>query len=229
MADEPQGPDADEVEDSPETESGSEQDTAANEATASTDATPDWEQRFKDTQAAYTQSQQFLSALQGNLGPQVQQQAFAQLGYEIPEETDEDDAYIDEDEQLRQEVAQLREAFMAQQEAQQAEVAEAQEVEWLAESIDALERKDGTQLSAEEVELVASNALANRLDNGAPNIEGAYQALRAAQSAYQKRYIESKRAPQVTVGGAGDEKIDTSDDNARQDAMRRLMEAQLAE
>lgn len=222
MADEPAAPVAEEpTTDTPEeVESGPQDETPAQEATPTTD----YEGRYKELQATYTQSQQFLSALQGNLGPDVQTQAFEQLGYELPQEEPADE-YVDEEDRI----SRLEQHIAERDAAEQANTYQQQETDWLAENIDSLEKKEGITLSDHAVGLVVPAALSNRNPDGSPDLEGAYAAYKEALKADRSQYLESKRAPEIAAGGAGDEKIDTSDDNARQDAMRRIMDAEIAE
>lgn len=225
MADEPQGSEIEEQDkpqpESPENQSGSQDETPAPEATEASEPTTDWEQRYKDTQAAYTQTQQFQSALQGNLGPQAQAQAFAQLGYELPEEEPEDDEYVDEEDRI----ARLEQALAQRDEREQFDQAEAAEVDWLSENIDALEKKEGIQLSEHALSLVVPAAISNRLQDGQPDLDGAWQAYQEAMKADRAQWMQSKKAPKVPAGGAGDEKLDTSD---TAEALRQAMEQTMA-
>jgi hypothetical protein len=64
---------------------------AGNSADAAQD---NWEQRFKDTQAAFTQSQQELAALRklaNGEDPEAFQQLLDRMGYELDNEEDEPD------------------------------------------------------------------------------------------------------------------------------------------
>lgn len=202
----------------------SQEGTPAPESTEDSTPTTDYESRYKELQAEYTRTTQALSALQGHQGPEAQAQILQALGLELEDvEPDlDDDEYSDPDERIARIEAQLAE----RDQRTQAEQAAAQEQDWLAENLDALEKREGAQLSDEEVELVIANALANRLDDGQPNIDGAFKALRAAQAAYQKSYVESKKAPKVPIGTEGDQKIDLSDTNARRKVMLDIMESE---
>jgi hypothetical protein len=155
------------------------------------------------------------------------QEALEALG--IPFEA-EDEEFLDPDEQLRQEVAQLKEQLGTQQ--QQAEYAEAEDMEatYIAEQIDALEKSKGIELDDEAIDFVIDNARANRGDRGEPMVQPAFERFAKVLESDRTRYLESKKnAPKAPIGGPGEEKIDLSDDDARQRAMVRDMEAEMSD
>ena len=81
----------------------------------------------------------------------------------------------------------------------------------------------GVNLSDEEFQLVVSAALTNREQDGRPDLEGAFKALKGVETAAHERYLESKKAPRAPAGTAGDRQFDTSTDEGRKEAMLAYM------
>lgn len=222
-----------------------EQETPQNEATPEQEGTPaaesqedsesqatdNWEERYQHLQPEYTRATQELSQYKQlfQAAQQGDPAALDALGLEPADTGDDEDEYLDDTERLRAELDEIKQFLNSQSQEQQFQAQEEQEDNEILSALTALESKDNTELSDEETELVLSNALASRDATGKPNVESAYKALRAAQKAYQQNYVQSKRAAQVAVGSAGEEKIDLSDDSQRRDYMARLMDAEMSD
>lgn len=186
----------------------------------------DWEQRYSDLRPEFDRKNQLLSAAEGHHGLEAQMQALQQLGvqveYEEDPEYDEYDEYEDPDDRLDR----IEEALSERSEAE----ADA-EFQWLEEqyidsTLSAIEEKEGVQLSDTEARFVVTNALANRHDDGRPNLQGAFDDLKGIKSAARDEYLASKKAPRAPVGTPGEEKIDLSDTDARRKYMAEVMEAE---
>lgn len=199
-------------------------------AEAPEEPTIDYQKRFEDLQPELTKAQQQNAEFQRTLqaAREGNPEALDALGieYEAPEEEE----FADPEEQLRQEVAQLREHVGTQQ--QQAEYAalEEQEATYIAEQIDALEKAAGIELDDQAIDFVIDRARSNRGEDGAPGVEGAFKGFASILESDRQRYLDSKKnAPKVPVGGPGEEQIDLSDPEQRQAAMVRDMEAEESE
>lgn len=200
------------------------------EPKVSDEPTVDYEKRFNDLQPQLTKAQEQNAEFQRTLQAARQGDPEAMDALGIPYEKPEDDEFLDPEEQLRQEVAQLKEQFGTQQ--QQAEYAgfEEQEASYIAEQIDALEKEAGIELDDQAIDFVIDRARSNRGEDGAPDIQGAFKGFNSIIESDRKRYLESKKnAPKVPVGGPGEDKIDLSDTEQRQAAMVRDMEAEMSE
>jgi hypothetical protein len=222
----------------PTTTPAEEQDTSAEEAAPDQEGTPaepeegkpegtdDWEKRYGDLQPEYTRATQRLSEYEQlfQAAQQGNPDALAALGLE-PAGGDDEEEYLDDTERLQQQIAELQQRLDGQDQERQSAAYQEQEDTATLEALTQLEQKDNVELSNEEVELVLGNALAKRNDDGTPDVNGAYKALRAAQKLYQEKYVESKRAPKVAVGSAGEEKIDFSNEEQRRAYMVRQVDA----
>jgi hypothetical protein len=227
MADEPT-PDPAVSEDTQE-EAASPEETPADAPAVDWESTDNpYKERYDNQQPTLTRTQQEAAELRQIVeGARAgDPEAIRLLGLDFVEDTEEDDdEYIDPDDRIDR----LEQQLAQREEMTQAETEEAQEMDWLAENLDTLEKKEGAELSDKEMEIVVGNALDNRLENGQPDLEGAYKALREVQADYQKSYVESKRAPRVPSGTAGTEKLDLSTDEKRQEAMLQIMQEQGSE
>ena len=212
----------------PEEASGPETQAPAEE-TSTEESTPqsDYESRYNDLRPQYdrtmSEKQQLETLIQA--AQQGDPQALEALGLEMVEDDadlEDDDEYIDPDERI----ARLENQLAERDQMTQAERDQAEALDWLAENLDALEQKEGTQLSDDEMEFVVEHATRNLGENDMPDLEASYKALRKVQEDYQKSYVESKKAPRVPAGTAGTEKLDLSTDEKRQAAMAAIMDAE---
>jgi hypothetical protein len=157
-------------------------------------------------------AQQLQQALRN---PQVAPAVLAQLGYDEkkvlemygyqPEEqelSEEPDLY-DEVQGIKQTLAQ-REA--AEQSARQEEAV----TDYIAEQIEALEKKEDREFDPEEHQLL--DAYARQFaKEGVPDVEGAFGLLDGIVSSRQKQWIESKKTPRPPGGGRpGSRTVDLS-------------------
>lgn len=169
------------------------------------------------------QAMMLVNALQN---PQTQAQALQALGLEL-----EDDGYESEDEYVDPEdrIANLEQALAAQQEAAQEEQLLNQEADYIDGELTRLAESDGRELDDQELELVVSYALANRLENGAPNVEAGYRALQTISAEAQKRHIQSKRAGAPGLGSAAEKKWDLDSEAGRKAALAEVAAAAMDE
>lgn len=222
------------------TETPASQDTSPDDAPVqtdtaqeSTDSEPDvnWERRYADLQPEYTRATQEASELR-----QQQEQlrtalviaqdpehpdyvrANEMLGFEVE---DSEDEYESDEDALQQRLDQLEERF--EQSDQEAEMAALEDAEWtwLDRELGRLEADKGLNLSDEEAYVVVGAALANRLDNDQPDMEGAFEALTKAWDSRQKAWRESKRAPQAPSGATAASDVNLDDKESRREFMLR--------
>lgn len=226
MADEAQ--DSAVVEDSqstPDTQGDSESGAPATEAPDS----PDYQQRYESQQGALTQAQQeaaeYRRIVEG--ARQGDPQALELLGIELQDEEGlEDDEYVDPTEQK---LTQIEEYLTGQQREAEARQLQEAETQWIGDQLKAAEKEAGLELSEQQVRFVTGAALADRGEDGAPNVAGAFKDFQAALEADREAYLKSKKAPKAPVGGPGEEKIDLSNDDDRKAAMARIMEVEGSE
>jgi hypothetical protein len=210
--------------DSPEQESGSseEKTPAAEATTASTDDT-DWQQRYTDTQAEYTRQQQFLAAAAGRFGADAQRDALRQLDPDLELEfgDSEDDGYQDPDERFDR----LEQTIGTFAEQQQLRELQEQEENEMVRALEGIEKKEGREFTEEELSFVADFARNNRRETGEADVDGAVKYLQSLYKQERQRYAESKKAPQAPIGSPGEEQIDLSDTEKRQEYMARQLAA----
>lgn len=205
-----------------------------------TDAAPqeNWEQRFKDTQAEFTRSQQELSRLR-KLGDYDTLQSQVQLANALQSEDEQErqaaleylgipqqpegltDPY--EDLAKRQ---QAMEDYLTQQHEQTQQTQE-QEADFneFETQLAGLESKEGRELSDEEVRAIFALSNNNR-ENGKHSVESAYKLLNGIAESSVDRIRQSKRAVKPPQGQPGAEEIDVMDRKARQAYMLSRVEAE---
>jgi hypothetical protein len=183
------------------------------------DSTPtvDYQQRYESLVPEYTRGQQMLAALRGDHGPEVQAQAFDQIGVEVEaaEQEEEGEEWSDPEERINQ----LEQKIAEREEAEEFDRRTRQEEAYIGETLDALESKANVKLTDKQVRLVVNDALANREEDGRPNLEGSMDDLLGIKSEAAEEYRASKKASVPPAGSVGEEKIDFRDPDARRKFM----------
>jgi hypothetical protein len=227
MADEPsQAP-----EDQESLEDASQDETRVEE-TADSDV--NWEQRYKDTQAAFTREsqqraeyEQILDALQD---PEQQAEALRQyFNLELQEaEEGGEEEYQDPVEELEQRLAQLEQERGQEQEAAQSEQLQEAEFAFIDQQLAAIEKEAGVQFDDDEANTIGTLALQLRNDQGAPDVQGAYERIyKTVLEKQRSRWTDSKRqAQQAPVGVPGSEKVNLKDDQTRRRLLAEAMEVE---
>ena len=192
----------------------------------------DYEKRYNDLRPEYdrtrqevAQLRQFQEAARGAFGPEVQAQVLRQIGLDLDDVEDFEDR---ENESEEDRVARLEQWKSEFEQQQQEQLLAQQEEEYLVSEIEALEKEAGREFSDEELTLIARAAQASRLENGDPDVKGAYELLTGVSKSAREQYVNSKKAPKAPVGSPGEEQIDTSDDQARQNAMAKIVAAEMS-
>jgi len=225
MADEPVAAEAPE-------ESGTPEEAAVQDAPAQEQTAPDtidWKQRYEDLRPEADRRQSTLADLEGHNGPQRQAEALRRFGVELQEEEEEEDPYADladPAEQALQRTEMLEQQLAQRDEAAQEAEFERLESEYIDKTVGELEAKEGIELSEKEYATVVNNALANRLEDDRPDLEGAFADLKEIQSAARDRYLNSKKAPKAPVGTAGEDKLDTKNPEELRKHAAEIMEAE---
>lgn len=164
------------------------------------------------------QAQALVNALRN---PATQAQALQMLGLEL-EDDSEDTGYVDPDERIDRLEQMLTEREKQAEEERRME----QEATQIDSELQRLSKADGRDLDDSEIELIVSFAVANRLDDGSPNVEAGYRQLQALYSEAQKRHIESKRnAPAPGIGSAAEKKWQLDTEEGRKAAMAEIAAA----
>lgn len=190
----------------------------------------DWEKRYKDLQSEYTQTsqqagelQQVVDAFQSD-DPQARNAAAEYLGISLVDEQGAPQEAPDEALARRLEAV---ESFLASgQEERAAEEMQAHDVDQINEALSGFETRTGSELTDEEVQLLASHAILNRTEDGVPGIGEALQLYENAETARQTRaqsdWAKSKRVSTPAVGQEGDET--PSPDESHPDRVARMVE-----
>jgi len=171
-----------------------------------------WEQRYNDLRPEFDRTNQLVAAARGDHGVEAQMEALQQLGVEVAQEEDEEDEELFEDpyEALKGEVETVKEQLASKAEAEEAARFHELEREYIETTLGGLEDAENYKLSAEDKRFVTNDAKANRLEDGRPDLEGAFALFKQRDEARQQAYLESKKAPKAPVGAAGEEQIDFS-------------------
>ncbi len=211
-----------ETEDTPPADSSEEGTPAPNEGENSDE---DFETRYKDVQAAYTQSQQELAdkteltdALRSD-DPELRNWALEQLGYEVPSEEEGDDGELTDDDRITA----LEEAGADREQTQRDDELQKAEINYIDREFDKLEKAEGRQFSDSQLNTVARLSLSMRDKDGLPDVKAAHKALQDATEEEYKRRVDSKKAPQVSSGTSGEVELDRSSPEARQKRMAEVL------
>lgn len=190
--------------------------------------TDNWEQRYNDLRPEFDRRNALLTAAEGQQGPEAQAQALRQLGIEVQmeeeaaEETEPN--WVDPDQRIDQLEARLTQREEAEQQAHFADL----EDKYIKSTLGEIEGKENTKLSDAEARVVRNAALANRLEDGRPDLQGAFDDLKGIKSAAAEEYRASKNTPLPPVGTAGEEKLDTRNPEQRRAFMLKDFEARQA-
>lgn len=183
----------------------------------------DWQKRFEDTQAAYTQGQQKLSEFERDLGeyqklvgalqsedPDTRLRAAQILGLELaptPDEPDEDLSFADE--QARKELAEIRAWKEQLTQGAQKQAEEQHDIDHIGVGLADLQGKLGRDLTDHEQQLLGDSAWANRDEQGLPNISAVTEAyLQVINGTVLPGYKNTKpRAAAVAAGGVAGQQV----------------------
>jgi hypothetical protein len=185
--------------------------------------------RYDDLRTEFDRRNQVFAALEGTLGPEAQEQAFAIFGAEFAEDDDEDyDEEDSEDEDGDEPMTRAEfEEYLSEQDAEaeeyEADVAFKQDLNEVLESI---EKDEGRTLSDQETRVLLREAEAQVAEYGTFDLTDSWEGIREWSKAEIDRYVKSKQeATLAPLGSAGDQKIDFNDEDARRDQMAKIMEA----
>ncbi len=197
------------------------------------DANP-YQQRYSDLRPEADRRQAFIDSLNNpaTLGRLLQtrdKEAQAEVLRHGGWDTGDGAEDIDTDEPMTraefQAWQQSQEQAVAQQTAaQQAIDSDAQAIE---SDLAAVEKEHG-KLSDAELDMLIPLAIQNRDERGAPQFKAAFDQLNSVSQTRHKAYLESKRAPRVSTGTAGTDKVNLADDDQRTQLMAQVMEAEEA-
>lgn len=225
----PEAEQAPEVQDTPAEPAAPEEGHAAPESKEDSPPAVDYQKRYDDLVPEYTRGQQLIAAARGDHGPEAQVQALQQLGVTVQqaeEEAKDDDPFEDPYESR---IEKLEQKLASKEE--QEEVAQFQKLEreYIDSTIGELESKENIKLTDKEKRFVKSDGLANRLEDGRPDLQSAFNEVIAYRKETLAGHVASKKAAQAPVGAAGEEKIDFSDPEQKRKYMAEQFEAALAD
>lgn len=178
----------------------------------------DYESRYNDLRSEFDRRNQVIAALEGRHGPEAQAQAAQLFGFELEDEDTDDEVPLDPDERIEK----LEQHLARQQEEAEEQAFQKAEEEWLTDARSKLPE----QVDDKEWNLIRSYAVANRLDDGQPNVEQGYKAFEEAFGTKQERYLQTKKAPKVPIGSAGQKQVDLNDDDQRREYFAQLVDAE---
>ena len=188
-----------------------------------------YEQRYTQLRSEFDRRNELLADIEGRRGPEAQAQALAQYA-QIELESDDPEPELEDEFDIPDpsaEVAQIRQELAERDEVAQAAEFDRLEAEYIERTVEGLEAQDNLKLSDDEYQIVVNHGLANRdPHDGKPDLEGGFNALKAAQEAARNRYAASKdSAALAPVGATGESKIDLRDKEARQKLATEVFEA----
>lgn len=215
------------------------QDTPAPEGTPA-DAAPeapsepsiDWQKRYEDLRPQWDRTKQQVAEYE-QYAPLIQSLQNDPAGTIRALQEQYGDALEDDDDEFEDPGERALRMLQEQQEtAQQAAAREqraAAEEQYVAEGIDALSKRDNVELSDHAQALLYALATNDSLrgENGAPDVETAYEALRSFEKEVKENYISSKKAPRIPSGRAGEKSVDLSNDADRINYFAELAQANL--
>lgn len=168
------------------------------------------------------QASEALEVYQGLRDPDKAHEVLQRFGYEVgDDEDDTDEEYTDPVDELRAELESLKADRQQELTVRQQQQMQEAEFSHIDSEIQALETSTGRELSDEEAELVGTLALAQRTDDGHPDVKGAYERLYTDFLAKQREgWVSSKKSPRVPSGGApGSKGPDMDNERERQEWM----------
>lgn len=197
---------------------------------------------YKSMQAAFTRKNQELARMRKEaeqamafydaaLDPEREAEVLAALGYELTDDEADDpeglegyaDGYADyvdpELQDVRAELDDLRNQWATQS-----------ENDYLVHEIAGIENRINRQLEADEMNLVAQLALANRMPDGLPDVQTAWATLQDLYAREQKRWMAGKKGtPRPPGQGVAepDERVDLSDPEVRRQRMEQVIAREL--
>ena len=223
------------LDESPDTPSPEETPVEASAETTSEEpskAEIDWQKRYEDlrpqwdrTKQQLSQYEQFTQALQND--PQATIRAL-QEQFADAEDDGDDDEFEDPGERALQILQEQQET--AQQQADR-ERRQAVEEQYVAEGIDALTKRDNVELSdhAQAVLYALSTHDSLRGEDGRPDVESAYEALRDFEKEVRERYVSSKKSPRIPNGRPGEKSIDLDNEDDALKYMQEIFESSTLE
>lgn len=191
-----------------------------------------WEQRYTDTQAAFTRASQEAATLRAEQerlqsDPDAQREFLQRLGYEIeePEQGYQDPATA----QLEKLAAQVA-AQEQRWEAMTAEQQQAQQLAVINASVEEQFRSAAPDLDPATRDWVETRALGMPArEDGMPDIKGALDAFSAWETARQKEWAKPKRsAPRTPPSGTQGNHEPFPEDLSRSDLAARMAEEVMA-
>lgn len=183
----------------------------------------DWEKQYQELRSEYNRRDSEIAELRqlrdSLTDPETAPEVFRALGYELPEEPDQQQEYVDPYEQqlgeLRQQVEQLTAIQQQEYEQIQHQQVEEQMAVHIGASLDQIENQLGRQFDDKEIQFLSAFAYQNPDQNGLPNVGAAWEQLQAYEQAAQQRWIQSKRAPRVQDGQSASKQYDLSTPQGR--------------
>jgi len=223
-----EAPAVDETQDTPtETAEDTPEVEAPEQSEQQTQEEVDYEKRYQDLQPEYTRATQEAAQYRQiiELAQQGDRDALELLGLEVEEQDTEDE---DSDQPItRAEWQQYQDQQAQERQADESEQAFNDDL-WAA--VEAIEEKEGREISDEEASVLRDSAIAQVVRGGTFDLSQTWDALRAQDKEAVERYVNSKKqARTAPLGSAGDRKIDTSTPEGRKAAIAEIAEANFSD
>lgn len=185
-------------------------------------------QQWESEQQQYQQDLALVNSLRND--PEYQLQVLRELaqahGYEIDEQE------LEQQEEEQQFLDPRVDELLAERQAEQEQAWADQVEEQIYSSLDDVAAKDGVTLDDKEREVLLRYVTMSPLaqdgrGNPIPDVQGAYEVLKANGEAAIKRYVDSKNAPSLPpLGKAGSPDIDLKDPDQRRARGVAVLQAQ---
>lgn len=172
--------------------------------------TTDWQKRYTDLQATFTQTSQeaaqnrqyreLVEQLQSD-NPEEAAHAAEQLGIAFVQENDS--TPDDPQAALEQRLERIENWLGSQNEQEAFDKMQEEDSEFMDKALEGLETQLQRELSRDEVELLVGAALVNRTEDGMPGIADAIQKYTNIDNARQQNWAKSKRVSTPSQGQEG--------------------------
>lgn len=195
----------------------------------------DWQKRYEDLRPQYdrtmTEAQEArkyreaAEALQSD-DDDARRRAAEFLGLEIEEP--EPDLYADPNDEVRRELAELKDQWGQFTQQQQTEQQKQRDVQTVAEGLAEAQDKLGRELLPEEITLLGDAAFYNRNSQGLPDIQAVTEAWLKIREADQKSWANTKKAPHVATGGQAGTQTPNFDEMSESEQVKWMTEQVIA-
>lgn len=184
-----------------------------------------YEERYNSLRPEFDRRNQRLSEFEALLNdPNALAARLQELAPE-QDPPDDDDEYLYEDPVARQRLAELEARLERNEKAEQADRERGETSAHITSELESLEEEFDDELNQKESDWIGNFALANRDENGKPDVRLAYQTYTELIDGRNAKYVQGKKSPQVKSGPGAAKTVNLDDPREREDYItRRLAE-----